>query len=196
MNHHPSCLGQQMLPAWGLPAWATCGLHALVLPWRLRRAWEGDQVEKTLVLWEDAEMRWSGILLLSMPRGMEQPGREKQCLSEWAPRGDASWLLPPPAALCALPCASLQHRGPCTARCPCLQRGSGWGELNYTCHSSSFFSHCCLRFPVVQDKALCSFWCCCLLDHNEVFHLRSPNTLMPPFSPSTTARGAPKHKES
>lgn len=56
-------------------------------------------MEKTLVLWEDAEMRWSGILLLSMPRGMEQPGREKQCLSESGPLVE----MPPGCSLLQLP---------------------------------------------------------------------------------------------
>lgn len=37
-------------PPGDLLAWATFGLHALVLPCRFRRAWEGDQLEKTLVL--------------------------------------------------------------------------------------------------------------------------------------------------
>lgn len=42
-------------------------------------------------------MCWSGIPLFSIPKGMEQPGREEQCLS-WG-RTDPSWRCLLPALL-------------------------------------------------------------------------------------------------
>lgn len=77
-------------------------------------------------------MCWSGIPLFSIPKGMEQPGREEQCLS-WG-RTDPSWrcLLPAHCSSCPqclfpgyrFSCALLPCHGPCTAWGPCVQHGS------------------------------------------------------------------------
>lgn len=153
-------------------------------------------------------MRWSGIPLLSIPRGMEQPGREKQCLSE---RGvGPSWrcLLAAPSSSCPL-CTSLGTASPvprCSIVGPALlgalvcSVALAGGRQTTPALLHLLFS----LLPEVSsgsgqstgESPALSFWCCCLLNRNEVFHLCSPNTLMPSPSPSATVRGAPKHEES